>query len=279
MIEITLRFAGRFLFYSPDDGTVTALAIDPTAKHDIPRAQPHHLFMTVPQKALVPQERNKLVDNARRATYRLLASTDSASADHSVWNLAHTNITLNAPADGFRWANVDGSVIADLNQLSGNKPFDKKLITDPSDALVVATIRLDTGVGTPRQIRAKKLPYIFVPMDGSQVRATPTIQLADIVDVTVRVASTLVVAVQPRRGKTGITDSIEITADSSSPTVVSFSQLCTQSHEGPDGEFAAFYGAVIDPPPVGQRLVPKVDTEFVHEIPFGDCFPGGIVRF
>ncbi len=286
MTEVVIRFAGRYVF-AQSGGDLHVLAINPMADGGI-KSQPHAVFFTAPQRGGRRPHAARIAAAAlteMTPTYRLLSSSHSSRADHGVWNFWHHDVEIGVrdqleqtPA-GFSWGQGDGSVLADLRTLSGGQPFDRRLISsaNPMSDMVVSVVHLPAGIGVARQVVANKLPYRFVKFGDPGTPIGSTVQLADIVEITLAVDSSLDLFVTSRQ--TGERKFITVAADSVQPSIVNFTNLCTVSHEGPDQEFAALYN-VLDPvPPLTDRKIPKVALSPLLEIPFGDCYPGGLVTY
>lgn len=286
MTEVTIRFAGRFVFACSGVGDLHVLAINPAAKEGI-KSQPHSLLFTAPHAGSRSGHEERIAASEMQElqpTYRLLTSAHSSRADHAVWNLLGRDVDINVThhveqyGGGFSWNKGDSSELADLMTLAGH-PFNRSALEPNGMAgnLITSVIHLPAGTGAPRQVVANKLRYHFQKFSAPGTPVGDTVQLADLVEVTLSVNGALQMAVTPREsGAAGI---ISVEADSVQPTIVNFTNLCTTSHVGPDQEFAALYDVLFEAPPLKDRLIPKVVDPHLWEVPFGDCYPGGLVTY
>ena len=286
MTEVIIRFAGRFVFACSGAGDLHVLAINPAAKEGI-RSQPHSLLFTAPHSGSRRGHEERIAASTMqelRPTYRLLTSAHSSRADHGVWNLLGSDVDINVSqhvaeyGSGFSWNKGDSSVLADLGE-RGGRPFNRSTLTPVgvNSNLITSVIHLPAGTGAPRQVVANKLRYHFERFNAPGTPVGEPMQLADLVEVTLSVNDALQMAVTPR--ESGLAGIISVDADSVQPTIVNFTNLCTTSHVGPDQEFAALYDVLLEAPELEDRLIPKVDRPTLFEVPFGDCYPGGLVNY
>lgn len=266
MAEVTLRFVGRFVFAEPlvgdtPQGPVNALAMDMTFNPDV-RATPHRYVMTAPRRLFAP-------DGCRPPDLILMSAEDPQISEYVVWDLEDLVVDVGG-AGSFSWA--DRRKLADLNELGGSQFSEPFLYARGEGAACVGLVQLRTGSGTARQI-SEGAEYVFARLadvpraleererdddgqTGGSADRTP-LQLADLVDVAVTIPegqTHLTLRVIPRGG--GPISTIALGAEGKRPTVVCFSNLCSEGHGPADREFAGLYEALATPPLTPDRKVP-----------------------
>jgi hypothetical protein len=267
MSQFNLRFYGRFVFTQArtNPESVQVLAVMPTFNSSI-KARKHTVIMTVRQTS------DLTATGSPQPNFRLMSGGPPSHSDHLVWRIEHANVTVCADG-GFSWRDGNHDLLANLNDLSpkGTPINSDVLSARRDDRLVPSIIKLDAGVGTPKQLRTG-LTYDLAPFGDPGHPTISNKHLADMVEVVLTVPTLIL---DFSSGGEAPPTTVELATKDLDPIAVSFSNLCTVSHTGPDTEFAGFYEIMKPPPPLEKRLIPVIHQDPLLQFPFGDCFTSG----
>lgn len=273
-MPIVLRFYGRFVFVEHTvtvaDRPVTelaALAVNMRYNTEVP-ADEHRVFMTAASRLSVnPTGSGRTVNWS--PSFRVVVGTD-----HSVWDLAGRDVTLEG--SGFEWRDAsDRQRLADLSTLAPGGKLDPSCLNHVGGP-VQAIIRLRTGIGETSQLQSYwRYQFVTIASPRSPIPGIPPRQLADRVDVHLPEDYSLNIGPDGQRF-------LQIER-SPADIIVGLSNLCPGSHEGYDREFAALYEVLKDLtlPPVLRRPVPvnRRTLDELPEIPYGDCAKGAYIEY
>jgi hypothetical protein len=257
---------GRFGFAESksDPGNLTVLAINMQNNTKAGPAGRHDSFLAIP-------ERNVDLGVADRddfdPTFRIMANDEPRDTGQHLWPIVGCQIDV--PGDGgFKWDSPTAVRVADFAELSSSK-LDKTKYVDsyPNLTTTTAVIRLHSGRGAAYQMTSKTFDYDYVRFDDSGRPVKEAGLLADMVEVRAELPNNRLDLSLERVGKkpshVRVSRKAGLPAGTPSSIVLSFSNLCTKSHTGrADEEFAAFYAVLVDPPPVGERLIPRTKKTF-----------------
>jgi hypothetical protein len=267
--DLFVRFYGRFIFAETPGapGGLRAIAIDPGWNADIP-ADAHHLFLTL-SEGQIAMPIGRRPANFRKASYRVMANVDPFHASHLLWTLRRQYVDIPS-GGGVTWSPGAKERVADMNALGSGQILNGDYLRHVHGP-VTSIISLNGGIATAFQMTTMPLRYEYVAFGQPTVVSKDAGLLADMVQVQLPFPQDgLTLTTIDESGSTSTISIPTPTAPPTVPVIITFSNVCSTSHEGADFEFAGFY-EIFDPPPVlPTRLIPRMTT--VHTRPFGDCF-------
>jgi len=300
-IVLLLQFHGRFVFAeNTAEHSLTVFAVDPRQVVGLV-SDPHDPILTIREANV---DRNGPDGKDAKAPARRFVSTSPTAFDgtHLLWDIV--NCQIDVPTGGnFKWLDTgDLMPIADL--ASGTtRPFNRKLLDQTPAPPITALVTIHSGLGFGFHELGKDLAffdYDYVRYDDhDETKIKDAGRLADMVAIAIRIPEPHVdISFGPNEGIRVCADSLlkklriaQIFGQDVRGVILNFSNLCTAAESRRvDKEFAAFYEVLDTPPPIEERLIPKVNLPKsagsgggygIEEIghPFGDCYLSAKVSF
>lgn len=291
-----IRFVGRFVFAQPKTAQgaelpfVDALALNMEFNPDV-KGAPHQFMMSASGEHVEPGKDRRPHDMI------VAASTgDERDIEQFIWNLRGMDVSFEVQQGSpFTWSDRVklGRLDILLDILNQASTLQKPLLTAPDKTgLVVGSVHVDVGSGTAERLIDGRVNFVTietpdvpadlsklpgsVPRDDNEDGTPEEFPLADLVTVNLTLPqdAKLTIHLTPRGD--GTPGKVVLT-ENGRPTVVTFSNLCTQLNTQVDEEYAGLYEVFQAKPKARARLVPKRATQLGGGTE--DCYSAGSVDY
>jgi hypothetical protein len=243
--DVTLRFYGRFVLAQKQIGGKARGAVTFLAPRFKAPFRAHKIMMSAP-RSVVSTRKTK-----RAPTLRLMAAGNPQVTEHFAWDLSGCDVTPSTrgpvnivPAT----ASVTIANLKELERLQGRPAvLDRKNLRGSARGSVSAAIKVSGGDAILRQVFPEFTD--FVPLDKKRPAVVRKVQLADVVDVQIKLpkgSQEMKIRLKQGRASSVVTIQTINASGTPSPTgsaIVTFTNLCSQipRSERFDLEFGQYY--------------------------------------